>query len=147
METHSTEHPGASWPAAKEGGLVSLALNTYVDQRGTIRNLTEHTIGSVAVIFSKGNTERSNHWHRRDRHYLFTLSGRWMYQECAVGEDVTRVDPLYVEVGETVYTPPNRVHRCTFLEDTTLISMSELTRTHENHESDVVRLEKSNGKE
>ena len=147
METHSTEHSGrGDWPE-EPGGLVRLGTNVHRDDRGAIYNLTEFPVGSVAVIRSKANTVRSNHWHREDAHYLYTVSGHWLYQECDPSEDLDKAEPIAVSPFDLVYTPPGRAHRCTFKEDTILVSMSKLTRTHENHEADVVRLEQDDGKE
>lgn len=130
--------PQNPWPTGI-GGLVALSGNVFRDPRGSILNLTEFPCGSVALIRSKANAVRSNHWHKTDAHYLVTLEGRWIYQECAPGENLSAAPRIEVNRLECVYTPPGRLHRCTFLTDTILISCSKLTRTHAEHEADVVR--------
>lgn len=94
----------------------------------------------MALITSMEKTSRSNHWHKTDAHYLYTVEGHWLYFECDPSDNLDTVVPVEVHDGEMVYTPPMRLHRCTFLTDTMLFSFSKLTRTHENHEADVVRV-------
>jgi len=97
-------------------------------------------VGSVAIIHSRPGTVRSNHYHKTDAHYLYCVRGCFSYRECAPDEDVSMARPIRVRPGDLLYTPPGRVHRCEFDEYTILVSASKLTRTHENHEADVVRV-------
>ena len=94
----------------------------------------------MALIESVAGAVRSNHFHKEDCHYLFTLKGAWVYQECAPGEDINEAPSIQVYAGDTIYTPPRRVHRCTFLTPTTLVSVSKLSRSEAEHEADVVRV-------
>jgi dTDP-4-dehydrorhamnose 3,5-epimerase-like enzyme len=132
-------NPTAPWPDGR-GGIVNSAAHPFRDARGSITNLTEFPCGSVALIRSKANTVRSNHYHKRDAHYLFCLEGHWIYQECAIDEKLNDAEKVHVHVNELVYTPPMRLHRCSFITNTVLISMSRQTRTHAEHEADVVRV-------
>lgn len=123
---------------AKTGGIVDLPM-PFKDPRGSILNIAEFQCGSVAVIRSKANAIRSNHWHKSDWHVLYTLSGTWDYQECDPDESLETAERIRVDMNTAIFTPPGRLHRCTFLTDTVLISCSKLTRTHAEHEADVVR--------
>jgi hypothetical protein len=49
-------------------------------------------------------------------------------------------EKIHVHNNECVWTPSRRLHRCTFVTPTTLISFSKLKRTHAEHEADVVRV-------
>lgn len=91
------------------------------------------------MIHTDRGKVRSNHYHKRDAHYLYVLQGSFLYTEWGPKDSDEPVN-LTIKTGEMVYTPPMRAHLCTFIENTTLISISKLTRTHDNHEADVVRL-------
>lgn len=111
----------------------------FKDDRGEIINLLFTPINSVAIITSKAGTVRSNHYHKSDFHYLYVLSGKMEYYE----RDLEEINHKMVAVGpgEMVFTPPNKVHKTVFLEDTVLLSCAKNIRDHQHHEEDVIRLE------
>ena len=119
---------------------------TFVDARGVIVNVLELadpslSIHGVALITSKAGTERSNHYHRGDFHWLYVLSGEAHYQERGVGES-QYPPPGVFKAGEMFFTPAMREHRVFFPVDTVLLSMSRYSRRHVEHEGDVVRVDK-----
>jgi quercetin dioxygenase-like cupin family protein len=110
----------------------------FMDERGIIQNIVNTPINGVAIITSKAGSVRSNHYHKTDFHYLYVLSGSMEYYERGV-DDYFRGAPLIVKVGEMVFTPPMKIHKTVFLEETVLLSMAKNFRDHNSHESDVVR--------
>jgi oxalate decarboxylase/phosphoglucose isomerase-like protein (cupin superfamily) len=111
----------------------------FIDDRGKIQNILFETIKSVAIITSKEGTERSNHWHRKNGHYLYVLSGSMLYMERDL--DGNNMKAFMVWSEEMVYTGPNKVHKTLFDEDTVLLSLSHGIKKHKEHEKDVVRCE------
>jgi hypothetical protein len=107
---------------------------------GMIQNLLELPCGGVGLIASKANSVRANHWHRTDWHYLYVVSGSFVHFFRPVGSN-KRPKRMTVKSGEMLYTPPNEEHALWFREPTVMVSMSRLSRTHDVHEDDVVRLE------
>jgi quercetin dioxygenase-like cupin family protein len=109
-------------------------------------------------LYSRKGETRANHWHEKDWHYLYTVSGLLKYEEWPSGKShhlaqlvaggphasdcaqETETTILLVGPGQMIFTPPNRAHRLLFLEDTVMISISKLSRRHAEHEADVVRL-------
>jgi uncharacterized RmlC-like cupin family protein len=110
----------------------------YVNAAGSIQNLVERECGGVALIRSKAGSKRSSHHHKTDWHYLYVQSGRMHYRERAVGSET--VLEFWVGPGQMVYTPPLVDHWTDFEEDTVMISVSRLSREHEQHEADLVRV-------
>lgn len=112
---------------------------SFIDARGGIVNIIDHPCGGVQLIKSHAGTERSNHFHRQDEHWLYCVSGRFEYSWRTVENDKPTGELRAVEVGpgDCIFTPPNVWHRCNFLEDTTLVCMSKLPRSIAQH--DVVR--------
>ena len=123
------------WPDAQ---IVPLDA-PFIDDRGYIQNLLNSPVNGAAIIFSKEGTERSNHWHKEDWHYLYVVSGKMEYFERGLDEQFTGVSTM-VNPGEMVFTPPNKVHKTVFLLDTVLVSLSKRNRDHSSHEEDVVRV-------
>lgn len=146
-------------PLPTVGGFVQLPQSCD-SSAGKIQNLVEHAVGGVGIIHSRKDSVRANHWHREDWHYLFVVSGGFEYEEwdpkgiapsrmalaisaaAIVGKPIPPDETLYLTVGpgQMIFTPPNRAHRLRFTEDTVMVSVSKLNRTHASHESDVVRL-------
>lgn len=129
MEEHSAEtHGSDSSPTLGE---------RFEDERGWIQNLAAS--GWVSIIQTKAGERRSSHWHRTDSHYLYVLSGEMSYFERPVGS----ADPPgwdSYKAGQMVFTGPNVEHWTYFPVDTVLVSVSQLHRTHDAHEQDVVRI-------
>jgi oxalate decarboxylase/phosphoglucose isomerase-like protein (cupin superfamily) len=113
----------------------------FIDERGSIQNLLTEPCGGVSIIKTKAGSYRSDHCHREDGHWLYVLSGRMHYTECAVATGEPAKYPPYFEVeqGERIFTGPRIWHKTFFPVDTVLISMSLRPRDHTSHESDVVR--------
>ena len=110
----------------------------FMNSCGTIQNIVNTPINGVAIITSKAGAVRSNHYHKTDFHYLYVISGSMEYYERGLEEAFTG-KPLVIKAGEMVFTPPMKVHKTIFLEETVLLSMSKNFRDHNSHEEDVVR--------
>lgn len=130
--TQAVEH--GRYPA---NPLVPLG-EVFTDDRGEIVNLVCGDFKTASTIFSKAGTERSNHYHLTDYHYLFVVFGEMEYYERQVHEPHNDVC-LVVKAGEMVFTPPNVVHKTVFRKDTLLLSIAKNIRNHNEHEQDVVR--------
>jgi quercetin dioxygenase-like cupin family protein len=119
-------------------GIVPLTP-AFADARGTIQNLVERECGGVGLITTKAGSRRSSHWHRTDWHYLYVESGRMHYRERKVGTET--VVEFWVGPGQMVFTGPGVEHWTSFPEDTVMISVSKLSRQHDQHEADLVRVD------
>lgn len=111
----------------------------FEDARGRIQNLLLTTVRNIALVTSKKGTVRSNHYHKEDWHYLYVISGSFNYYERDVESSGEDIEPILVKAGEMVFTPPMKVHRTDFLEDTVMLSMGKNPQDHNHHEEDVVR--------
>ena len=123
------------WPA---GGKVKLDT-AHVDNRGFIQTLVNFPMKNIALINSKKNSVRSNHYHMTDWHYMYTLKGSYDYYYRPTDSD----EPLQcvrVVAGEIIFTPPMEDHATVFLEDCQLLAMSRNPRDQEAYEEDVRRV-------
>lgn len=128
-------------PLPKTGGLVPLPDAPVITDAGTIWNLRHGgCAGTVSVIECLPNSTRSRHAHKTDRHDLYVLSGEMLYWERPLGSK-EEPPPTVVKEGQMVRTLPGWEHKTRFNRRTVLISISERSRTHEEHEADLVRVD------
>jgi uncharacterized RmlC-like cupin family protein len=104
---------------------------------GLIQNLDVK--GYVGVLHCNAGSRRSSHWHKTDSHYLYVLTGKMDYYWREVGDGGK---PFHVEVNanQMVFTGPRVEHWTVFPRETVLISVSDILRSHEGHEADLVRV-------
>jgi hypothetical protein len=126
--------------ADRSSARVPLADAGWSSEAGEILNLIHGGItGSVSVLKSKAGTRRASHAHRLDSHALMVVTGRVHYYERGMGE-THRPERQVFEPGEMFFTPPMREHILYFPVDTVMVSLSDKSRTHEEHEADVIRV-------
>lgn len=111
----------------------------FIDERGMIQNLITTGVGSVAIIATKKDGVRSNHYHKNNSHHLYIVSGSIKYFERDL--DGSNVKDFIVNAGEMVYTPSQKVHKVLALEDCVMISLAPESNEHSAHEEDVIRIE------
>jgi oxalate decarboxylase/phosphoglucose isomerase-like protein (cupin superfamily) len=111
-----------------------------VNAAGSITNIAIGEFRTVSIIRSLAGQYRSRHWHTKDSHVLYVLDGRMAYWERELDGKYSD-EPVWVQQGEAIYTPPLMIHQSFFPVNTTLISMSKLARDHDSHEADVNRVE------
>mgnify|MGYP006103252449 CR=1 FL=1 len=110
----------------------------HKDQRGLIINILASKFQSCALIYSKKNSVRANHYHKKDWHYCYVLYGKIKYIYGEIGSE--KKNSYTVKKGELFYTPPMLVHAMYFLEDTEFLTLGNKTRTQKSYEADLVRV-------
>lgn len=109
--------------------------------RGAITKILDNgtAIKSILLITSRAGSVRANHYHKKDSHYCYILSGKMEYSEKPVagGDGETAV----LAAGDMVFTEPQMIHAMRFLEDTTFLAMATESRTQADYEADTVRIE------
>lgn len=109
----------------------------FIDDRGEILNILEGVeIKGVSIIHSKAGSVRSNHYHENDWHYLYVISGSMKYFERDLEASYGTIDIIYK--GQIVFSPPMKVHKTVFLEDTVLLCLSKEAK-NANH--DMIKME------
>lgn len=112
----------------------------FSDERGDITRILDSKapIHSILSITSKKGTIRSNHYHKKDTHYCYIVSGKAEWHEKPVegGEVETEI----LESGDMVFTPAMTIHAVRFLEDTVFLTFATEPRNQKDYESDTVRV-------
>ena len=120
-----------------------VALNEpYKDARGIIQSLISlptAKIRSAVWIESNKDSIRANHYHKTDWHYCYIVSGSIIYHHRPVNSDEKPIKIL-INSGEIFYTPPMIEHAMEFPEDTVFLTLSGGSRSEEDYETDLVRV-------
>lgn len=139
----SEDHPTDPAPPSHQRlALAKLADNGWKSDAGVIDNLMHGGFGTgtVSVLYCAPGSVRARHHHKTDDHYLYVVSGFAEYYEREIGSTVCPEAQIFHE-REMFYTPPGREHAIRFPEGAILVSISSKSRTHDEHEADVVRVE------
>ena len=111
----------------------------YVDARGAIAKILDDVdIKSVLLISSVAGSIRANHYHKKDSHYTYVLSGRIEWTEKPVEGEEPRT--VVLERGDMVFTSPMTIHAARFLEDTKFLAFATEARSQDDYEADTVRV-------
>lgn len=118
----------------------------FVDDRGEIIKVLDDgktVIRSVLLITCKKDSIRANHYHRKDSHFSYLLSGRMEYTEQPVdvnGKPQGKKETVILEAGDMVYSAPMVIHAMRFLEDSAFLALATESRHHAAYEEDTVRI-------
>lgn len=114
----------------------------YIDSRGVIQNVLHRPVGSVVVITSASGSTRASHWHKKDWHFCYVMSGQLEYYEREV-DSITTPRCTVVKAGDLFFTPPHMEHEMYFPVETTFLTLANLHREPADYEADLVRLKRS----
>lgn len=134
----SSESRADDMPAA-QGVRVELPA-AYADDRGAIQPLVSGDFKAAQVITSKAGSVRANHYHKKDSHYMYIVSGAFDYYYRPTGSS-DEPSCLRIQAGEMVFTPPMYDHAVRFVEDTTFLNFASCDRDQGTYEDDIVRIE------
>lgn len=119
----------------------------FKDKRGAFYKLLDDgktNIKSILIITSRKGAVRANHWHKKDKHYCYMLSGKMRYSELLKDWMHPFNQPHWEEFilkkGEMVVSNPGRVHKMEFLEDSEMLVLSTRSRHQKDYEKDTVRI-------
>lgn len=111
----------------------------FIDERGGITRMldSESPIRSILFITSCKGSVRSNHYHKKDTHYCYLVSGKmeWFEKPLQGGG----IESAVLEPGDMVFTPSMTIHAVRFLEDSVFLTFATETRNQADYEADTVR--------
>ena len=109
------------------------------DIRGSIVSIVDDVVQNVSLITCNAGSIRSNHYHKKDFHYMYVLEGEIDYFFKELNNDI--VHYFKVKKDDIIFTPKNEIHATFFPLRTKLIVSSMLPRDQETYENDTVRVE------
>lgn len=115
----------------------------FVDDRGYITRLINDDsklFRAVLYITSKKGTERGNHFHKKDFHYVYCLSGKFRYSEKDMSKPNSKVESVILKPGDLVLSNAMTAHSMEFLEDSVFLAITTEHRDQKKYENDTVRV-------
>ena len=112
----------------------------FIDKRGKILNIANILFRSCALIKSKKNSIRANHYHKKDWHYCYVLKGKIAYYHRKHG---TKIKPkkIIINKGELFFTPPMIDHAMKFLSYTEFLTLGRGSRSKINYDEDTKKID------
>ncbi|MDA8687912.1 hypothetical protein N9L98_02490, partial [bacterium] len=106
---------------------------------GQILSIVDTQVSNVSIITCKRGSIRSNHYHKKDFHYMYVLEGRIDYfYKNALKQEINYYNVL---PGQNIFTPNKEIHATYFPVDTKLIVSSGNPRDQATYEEDTVRVD------
>ena len=112
----------------------------FVDRRGKILNIANLLFRSCALIKSRKNSIRANHYHKKDWHYCYVLKGKIAYYHRKHGIK-TKPKKIIINEGELFFTPPMVDHAMKFLSHTEFITLGGGNRSKINYDEDTKKID------
>lgn len=116
----------------------------FVDDRGYISRIIDNDqfeLRAVLYITSKAGTQRGNHYHKKDYHYVYCLSGKFKYSEKDMSKPNSKVESVILESGDLILSRPMIAHSMEFLEDSVFLAFTTEVREQDKYEKDTKRVE------
>ena len=105
------------------------------DSRGSILSIVDEKVNNVSIITCLPKSIRSNHWHKKDWHYMYVLEGLMEYFYVSKN----KIFFMKINKGENVFTPPKELHATYFPVKTLSLVSSKNPRDKKTYEQDTVR--------
>ena len=112
----------------------------FVDKRGEILNIANILFRSCALIKSKKNSIRANHYHKKDWHYCYVIKGKIAYYHRKHGAK-TKPKKIIINKGELFFTPPMIDHAMKFLSYTEFLTLGRGSRSKINYDEDTKKID------
>ena len=119
--------------------MIVALRDPIIDERGTIQNLLDRSLGGIAVITSVNGAVRGNHYHKTDEHYCWLQSGGLTYLQRPVGSTAPP-QRWVISPGQLFYTPAGIEHAMHFTADSTFYVFGRNSRLMADYEADLVRI-------
>ena len=103
------------------------------------KKILDGNFSSCIEIYSKKGTTRANHYHKEDWHYCYLINGAIDYYFREVG-DSSQPKMVTIKPGQVFYTPSMVEHAMYFSEDSVFLTLGGDTRSSEDYEADLVRV-------
>lgn len=105
------------------------------DSRGSIISIVDEKVKNVSIINCLPKTIRSNHWHKKDWHYMYIMEGIMEYFYVIKN----KIFFMKLKKGDNVFTPPKELHATYFPVKTVMVVSSKNKRDKKTYEKDTVR--------
>lgn len=115
----------------------------FTDARGSISRIIDQgkiKIRSILVITSKKGSVRANHYHKKEFHYIYCVSGKFKYSEKNANKTGAKTSSVVLVQGDLVLTKPMVIHSMEFIADSVFMAFTSQPRTKKTYEKDTKRV-------
>ena len=127
----------------KKFKLMHKTGRVFKDKRGSLQKILEGEFSSCIEIHSKKGSTRANHYHKKDKHFMYIISGEliYSYKDRKKG---SKVQTRKMKKNDLFFTPAMQEHMAYFLKHTHFLAFSTRKRTRFDYEKDLVRVNMKN---
>lgn len=123
---------------SKESILVDFT-DIHKDSRGGIFSVVNEPCNNVSIIETNAGSIRSNHYHKKDWHYMLVLEGDLDY--FYYSNTKKKVEFIKVLQGQIIFTPNLEIHATYFPSKSKLLVVSGFLRDSNSYETDTIRVD------
>ena len=107
----------------------------FKDKRGTLQKIIDGNFSSCIEVFSKKGSIRANHYHKKDKHFMYIISGELLYSY-KNRKRGSKVKIKKMKKGDLFFTPAMQEHMAYFTKNTHFLAFSTRKRTRFDYEKD-----------
>ena len=112
---------------------------TFKDKRGWLKKILNGNFSSCIEVYSKKNSIRANHYHKKDKHFIYIISGEILYfYRNRKKNDKTKFKLM--KKNDLFFTPAMQEHMTYFTKNTHFLAFSTRKRTQFDYEKDLIRV-------
>ena len=112
---------------------------TFKDKRGWLKKILDGNFSSCIEIYSKKDSVRANHYHKKDTHFIYVIDGEilYFYKDRKKGAK-TRIKLM--KKNDLFFTPAMQEHMAYFTKKTHFLAFSTRKRTKFDYEKDLIKV-------
>ena len=123
----------------KKFKLVHKSGNKIFDKRGWLKKVLDGNFSSCIEIYSKKGSIRANHYHKKDQHFMYIISGECLYFN-RFRKKNSKTKCKKMKKGDLFYTPAMQEHMAFYSKNTHFLAFSTRKRTKFDYEKDLIRI-------
>ena len=112
----------------------------FKDKRGTLQKIIDGNFSSCIEVYSKKGSIRANHYHKKDKHFMYIISGELLYSY-KNRKRGSKVKVKKMKKGDLFFTPAMQEHMAYYTKNTHFLAFSTRKRTQFDYEKDLIRVE------
>ena len=111
----------------------------FKDKRGWLKKILNGNFSSCIEVYSKKKSIRANHYHKKDKHIIYIISGEILYFYRNRKKNAkTKFKPM--KKNDLFFTPAMQEHMTYFTKNTHFLAFSTRKRTQFDYEKDLIRV-------
>ncbi len=112
---------------------------TFRDKRGWLKKILDGNFSSCIEVYSKKGTIRANHYHKKDKHFIYIISGEILYFRKDLKKNA-KTKVTLMKKNDLFFTPMMQEHMAYFTKNTHFLAFSTRKRTKFDYEKDLIRV-------